>query len=109
MHDDNDNVDKMNPSPNQVAPAAAANNNSAEELSALRAEVERLEIAAQESRLAQQSKHNAELADIRGQFDESERRIRAYEMDVQVSQSDQVFFLAAEVTMIIVIRARRQE
>ena len=96
--------------PNQVAaPAAAANNNSAEELSALRAEVERLEIAAQESRLAQQSKHNAELADIRGQFDESERRIRAYEMDVQVSQSDQVFFLAAEVTMIIVIRARRQE
>ena len=74
--------------PNQVgAPAAAANNNSAEELSALRAEVERLEIAAQESRLAQQSKHNAELADIRGQFDESERRVRAYEMDVQVSQS----------------------
>ena len=50
--------------------------------------MERLEIAAQESRLAQQSKHNAELADIRGQFDESERRVRAYEMDVQVSQSD---------------------
>ena len=74
--------------PNQVgAPAAAAANNSAEELSALRAEVERLEIAAQESRLAQQSKHNAELADIRGQFDESERRVRAYAMDVQVSQS----------------------
>ena len=59
-------------------------NNNDQELTALRAEVERLEIASQESLLAQQSKHNGELADIRGQFDESERRIRAYEMDVQV-------------------------
>ena len=58
-------------------------NNNDQELTALRAEVERLEIASQESLLAQQSKHNGELADIRGQFDESERRIRAYEMDVQ--------------------------
>ena len=64
--------------------AAAAANNNDQELTALRAEMEQLEIASQESILAQQSKHNAELADIRGQFDESERRIRAYEMDVQV-------------------------
>ena len=68
-------------SPSSDGPLTANNND--QELTALRAEVERLEIASQESILAQQSKHNAELADIRGQFDESERRIRAYEMDVQ--------------------------
>ena len=68
-------------SPSSDGPLTANNND--QELTALRAEVERLEIASQESILAQQSKHNSELADIRGQFDESERRIRAYEMDVQ--------------------------
>lgn len=66
-----------------MALVGTANNND-QELTALRAEMEQLEISSQESLLAQQSKHNAELADIRGLFDESERRIRAYEMDLQV-------------------------
>ena len=70
-------------SPVSATSESATANNNDQELSALRAEVERLEIASQESILAQQSKHNSELADIRGQFDESERRIRAYEMDLQ--------------------------
>ena len=53
------------------------------EVSLLRQEIERLEISSQEALLNQQSKHNAELATIREQIDESERRARAYEMDVQ--------------------------
>ena len=63
--------------------AVAAAANAASDIQALQAELERLEIASQESLLNQQSKHNAELAELREQFEESERRTSSYEMDVQ--------------------------
>lgn len=53
------------------------------EVITLRAELERLEVVSQEALLNQQSKHNADLASLREQFDEGERRVRTYEMDVQ--------------------------
>ncbi|XP_059087809.1 serine/threonine-protein kinase MRCK beta-like isoform X3 [Tigriopus californicus] len=63
-----------------ASPVGGAND---AEVSRLRAEIERLEVATSETLLNQQSKHNSELASIKDQFDESERRNRTYEMDMQ--------------------------
>ncbi len=60
--------------------AAAADSN---ELGRLKAELERMEAASQESLAAAQSKHAAESAAVRDQLEDAERRVRAYEMDVQ--------------------------
>ena len=49
----------------------------------LKAELERVELNAQETLLSQQSKFNAEIVALTESLDESERRNRAYEMDLQ--------------------------
>jgi sensor histidine kinase YesM len=53
------------------------------EISRLRNELERIELATQETILGLQSKHNNELATIREQFEDGERRTRSYEMEIQ--------------------------
>lgn len=44
--------------------------------------MDRLELSTQEALLAQQSKHSAELATLREQLEESERRNSAMELDL---------------------------
>ncbi len=53
------------------------------EVSRLREEMERMELSAQESLLAQQAKHGAEVSAIREQLEESDRRARTFEIDMQ--------------------------
>ena len=48
----------------------------------LRSEVERLEVSSQETLLTQQAKHNLEISGLKEQLDESERRLRASDMDM---------------------------
>ena len=64
-----------------ASPTSAINNDETEKL---KAELERLELNAQETLLGQQSKFNAEIVTLTESLDESERRNRAYEMDLQV-------------------------
>ena len=52
------------------------------EMLRLRSEVERLEVSTQETLLSQQAKHNLEISGLKEQLDESERRLRASDMDM---------------------------
>ena len=52
------------------------------EMVRLRAEVERLEVSTQETLLAQQAKHNLETSGLKEQLEESERRLRASDLDM---------------------------
>merc|ERR1719461_1317236 len=52
------------------------------EMLRLRSEVERLEVSSQETLLTQQAKHNLEISGLKEQLDESERRLRASDMDM---------------------------
>ena len=44
--------------------------------------MERLEVSSQETLLTQQAKHNLEISGLKEQLDESERRLRASDMDM---------------------------
>ena len=53
-----------------------------QDMATVRAEMERLEISSQESMLAQQTKHNQELSNLREHLDDSERKLYQSEMDM---------------------------
>ena len=53
-----------------------------QEVAKLTGEIERLEIASQESILVQQTKHNQELSTLREHLDDSERKLHQSEMDM---------------------------
>lgn len=53
-----------------------------QEVAKLTGEIERLEIASQESILVQQTKHNQELSTLREHLDDSERKLRQSDMDM---------------------------
>lgn len=53
------------------------------DVSRLKSELEKLELSTQETLLQQQSKHNMEISSMREHLDDSERRSRQYEQDIQ--------------------------
>ena len=60
----------------------SASGNEGQDLMRLKAEVERLEVSTQETLLAQQAKHNLEVSGLQEQLEESERRLRASDLDM---------------------------
>merc|ERR1719367_370956 len=60
----------------------SASGNDVGDLVRLKAEVERLEVSTQETLLAQQAKHNLEVSSLKEQLEDSERRLRASDLDM---------------------------
>ena len=60
----------------------SASGDDAGELAMIKAELERLEVSTQETLLAQQAKHNLEISGLKEGLEESERRLRASDLDM---------------------------
>ena len=62
--------------------SAGSGTEAAGDLVRIKAEVERLEVSTQETLLGQQAKHNLEISALKEQLEDSERRLRASDLDM---------------------------